>query len=371
MRALRVIAGALALAAGCAIYDTSLLLDGGADVVTPEAGSDAAPDVDTCNHAEPPPRPSADDPSDGGDVTFVVALRTVDFNVNGDAGVYGFDLDHTCTCPGPETCVPQANAPQHCDDSQGRDNSGGELIQQYSQLSSAFNANKINDTINKGSNSMLIRVRNYNGTLNDTQVAVDVFISNGTVPLDDAGKNPIPLHDGTDQWGIEPSSLVGSPPPYVAANQDTAAYVTNGTLVANVSFPFSVGSQYGTNFLRLDGAFLVAQITPVSTGYAFAGVLAGRWDTRNLLTGMQAAHDPFNTGQYLCGTDPTYLAFKAAICKAADIAHVVTNDNTGAPCDALSTSVGVTTEPAQLGGVLAAAPPLTPCGATYSDQCGN
>ncbi len=186
--------------------------------------------------------------------------------MNGDAGVYGFDLDHTCTCPGQESCVPQANAPQHCDDSEGRDNSGGALIQQFSQLSSLFDANKINDNINKGTNSMMMRVRNYNGTQNDTQVALDAIVSNGTVPLSDAGANPVPLHDGTDQWGVDPSSVIGAPPPYVAVNQDTSAYVVNGTLVASVSFPFSVGSQYGTNFLRLDGAVLVATITKTSLG---------------------------------------------------------------------------------------------------------
>jgi hypothetical protein len=369
MRALRV-AGAVAVVASCSIYDSSLLVDASPDVVAPaEAGPDAV--ADPCNHAEPPARPAADDPSDAGDIEFVTSVLTVDFNVNGDAGVYGFDLDHTCTCPAPESCKPAANAPQHCDDPRGRDNAGGALIQTYSQLSSAFNANAINDSINKGRNSMLIRVRNYNGTQNDTSVAVDVFVSNGTVPLDDAGANPMPLHDGTDQWGVDPSSVIGTPPPYVAVNQDDAAYVASGVLVANVSFPFSIGSQYGTNFLRLDGAFLVGTVTKTQGGYALAGVLAGRWDTRNLLTGMQAAKDPFNAGQYLCGTNPTYLGFKAAICRAADISHVVGSDNTGAPCDALSTAVGFTTEPAQLGGILAAAPALTPCGATYSDQCGN
>lgn len=368
MRALRI--AAVAVAASCSIYDSSLLLDASPDVAPP---GEAGPDVvgDPCNHAEPPARPAADDPSDAGDIEFVTALHTIDFNVNGDAGTYGFDLDHTCTCPSQESCVTAANAPQHCDDSQGRDNAGGALIQTYAQLSSAFNADKINQNIGKGTNSMLLRVRNYNGTPNDTLVALDVFVANGTVPLDDAGANPTPMHDGNDQWGLDPSSLIGTPPPYVAVNQDDAAYVVNGVLVANVSFPFSVGSQYGTNFLRLDGAILAATITKTTTGYSLAGVLAGRWDTRNLLTGMQAAKDPFNAGQYLCGTDPTYQAFKAAICKASDISHVISNDNTGAPCDALSTAVGFTTEPALLGGLLYAAPPNTPCGATYSDQCGN
>jgi hypothetical protein len=218
---------------------------------------------------------------------------------------------------------------------------------------------------------MLMRVSKWNGTPNDTQVTFDVFVSTGTLPLDDAGADPVPKRDGTDQWAVDPQSVVGTTQPYVAVNEDTAAYVSGGVLVANASFPFSVGAQYGTNFLRLDGALIVGTIASSSFGYSLSGVLAGRWDTRNLLTGMQAAKDPFNPGQYLCGTNPTYLAFKASICRASDITHSVNLDNTGAACDALSTAVGYSTDPAQLGGILAGGQKNTPCGATYSDQCGN
>jgi len=371
MRALK--AALLAALASCAIYDSSLLLDAGSDgdaevPVDAEAGAD----VDSCKHAEPPPRPAADDPSDGGDVEFVVALRYVDFGLAADAGIFGFDLDHTCTCPAAETCVPAAGAPQHCDDPFGRDNAGGALLKQYSQLSSSiFNTDKINANVAKGVNGMLLRVRNWNGQPNDGQVAFAVFVSTGTLPLDDAGANPIPKHDGTDQWGIDPSSVVGTPPPYNAVNEDTAAYVSGGVLVANASFPFSVGQSYGTNFLRFDDALVIGTIASTPNGYALDGVLAGRWDTRNALTGMQAAKDPFNPGEYLCGTNTTYLAIKSSICKAADIAHTIASDNAGAPCDALSTSVGYQTEPALLGALLAPLPRNTPCGATYSDQCGN
>lgn len=365
MRALNAVV--IVAIASCSIYDTSLLVDASPDVFAP---IDAAPDVDPCNHAEPPPRPAQDDPSDGGDVAFVVALHAVDFALSPDAGVFGFDLDHTCTCPGKETCVPAANAPQHCDDSQGRDNAGGALIQQYSQLSTAFDATRINTNIQNGLTGMLMRVSKWNGTPNDVQVTFDVLVSTGTVP-DDAGANPIPKRDGTDQWGVDPTSVVGTTQPYVAVNEDSAAYISNGVLVANASFPFSVGANYGTNFLRLDGAVIVGTITTTQAGRSLAGVLAGRWDTRNLLTGMQAAKDPFNPGQFLCGTDATYLAFKASICRASDITHTPNLDNTNAACDSLSTAVGYTTDPAQLGALVAGAAKITPCGPTYSDQCGN
>jgi hypothetical protein len=363
--------GALvAFFAACSIYDSSLLVEGGADVVAIDGGPDV---FDPCDHAEPPARPAQDDPSDaGGDVELTVAVRTIDFSTSNEAGAYGYDLDHTCTCPAPETCVPAKNTQkEHCDDSQGRDNAGGALIQNFAQLTSAFDTSKINANLGKGSNSVLFRVSNWNGAPNDTSVSLAVFVSNGTVPLDDAGANPTPKHDGNDQWGLDPSSLVGTPPPIVPVNVDDSAYVAGGVLVAHVSFPFGLGPQFGATFLRLDGAFLVAPLVSTNTGWAFAGVVTGRWDTRNILTGMQGVHDPFDTTQFLCGTDPTYQAFKAAICQASDIASVASNDNTNAPCNALSLAVGFTTEPAKLGGELEAGARQYPCGQTYSDQCGN
>jgi len=371
MRAVRLVVAAVAVAAGCSIYDSSLLVGGSPDV-TAEASLDAGPDVDPCEHAEPPARPAADDPSDGGDVEFVLAISGVDFAVADDAGApFGFDLDRTCTCPGPESCVTQQGAQPHCDEDGGRDNTGGGLIQQFSSLTSALSTAKIDTNIQKGAFTMLLRIRNYNGTANDTSVATAIFASNGTLPLDDAGANPAPKHDGTDVWSVDPTSVVGTPPPYVAVYEDDAAYVANGVLVASVAFPFSIGSTFGANFLRLEGAVLSGPLTQTGSRWGLTGVIAGRWDTRNILTGMQVLHDPFNPSEYLCGNDSTYQAFKAAICGASDISRTPSNDNTGAPCDALSLAVAVTAESAQLGGVLAGSSPPAPCGATYSDQCGN
>jgi hypothetical protein len=356
--------------AGCAIYDSSLLVSGEADG-SPDVSVDGGADVDPCNHAEPPPRPAADDPSDGGDIEIVEALRTIDFNLADDAGAfYGFDLDHTCTCPGAGSCVPLNGSSTHCDEEGGRDNAGGALVQQFSQLTTALDTSRLNQNINGGSYTMMIRVSGYNGQPNDTKVSVAVFASTGTVPLDDAGNNPTPSHDGNDQWGIDPGSVIGTPPPYVAVNQDDSAYVSGGVLVGSVAFPFSIGAAFAADFLRIDDAVLSSTLVKGPSGWTMKGVIAGRWDTRNILTGMQSVHDPFNSGQYLCGSDPTYLAFKAAICGASDISRQASNDNTGAPCDALSLAIAFESEPAKLGGLLPSGTPSEPCGSTYTDQCG-
>jgi hypothetical protein len=356
--------------ARCSIYDDSLLGDGGGggDVASPPDGGDAG---SSCAHAAPPARPATDDPADA-DIEFVSVVDNLDFGLDG--GVGGYDLDRTCTCPDPESCTPAANAPQHCDRAGGRDNSGGALLATFAQLSAQFDPSGVNNTIQSGRGSLLMRVSGYNGAANDTSVRLGVFISNGTVPLlDDAGTNPTPLHDGTDTWGVDPASLIGTPPPYVASHEDGSAYVSGGVLVGSVDFPLGIGLAFGQDFLQLHGAYVTATVIQTAHGYALqGGMIAGRWDTRNLLTAMQVAKDPFDKSVYLCGSDPTYQAIKKSICQAADIARVVQNDNTGAPCDAISLAVGFDTEPALFGGVL---PPnsiaLTPCGASYSDQCGN
>jgi len=366
MRSLKRVAIAIALVGGCAVYDSSLLTDTPDAIAPTDAASEA--DVDPCNHAEPPPRPSADDPS-ASDIELVNAVSGVDF---GDGGSdYGFDLDHTCTCPGPESCVPMQGGSGHCDDSRGRDNAGGALIAEFTALEPDFSTAKVNVDIQSGLSTMMLRVRQYSGMPNDTQVALAVFAATGTEPLTDAGLNPVPKNDGTDTWMIDPTFVSGTPPPYVAIDEDTAAYVSNGVLVGSVSFPFRIGGSFGPNFLQLSDAYLVATLTKTSTGWSMSGTVAGRWDTRNLLTGMQGVHDPLSPGSFLCGTDQTYQGFKQAICAAADISSNATRDNTGAPCDALSLAVAFTSEPALLGTLLSASTAPTPCGATYSDQCGN
>ena len=354
----------------CAVYDTSLLLDASADAPASNdapIGSDAS-DGGGCAHLLPPARPAADDPSDG-DVDFVAVIAHVDFGLDG--GVTGYDLDRTCTCPGPESCTPGANASPHCDGDGGTDNSGGALVAKFAALSSQFDPAGANKSLQNGAGSLLVRVKGYNGTDNDTSVIIDVFVSNGTVPLDDAGNNPVPLHDGTDQWGVDPASVAGTPPPYVATHEDTAAYVSGGTLVGTLDFPLGL-ALLTPDFLQLHGAYVTARIVSTTHGLALQdGLISGRWDTHSLLTGMAQVVDPFDKTQHLCGTDLTYLALKSSICAAADITRLVQNDNTGAPCDALSLAIAFTAEPALLGGVYAGQPSPTPCGASYTDQCGN
>lgn len=361
--------------AGCAVYGAELLDAGnGAD-----AGGDAGADVTDsgptgCGHARPPTRPSADDPG-GADTEFVTVLTGLDFGL--DAGASrSFDLDDRCTCPDEESCKPAPGAAKHCDDDAGRDNAGGPLLAKFAALSSQFDPNGVNTRISKGGNTLIFRVRHWNGLPNDTSVELAVFISRGTLPLDDAGVGPVPKYDGTDQWAIDSASLVGGvAPPYVATYSDVNAYVVGGVLTATLDFPLSLGGGYANSFFSLSGARVVGLLEKLAAGYHLKDArVVGRWGSRSLLTSMQVAQDPLNKNDYLCGKNLTYQTLKSEICKAADLASLPQNDNSGAACDAMSLSLSFQSEPAQLGPAVtgaADASALTPCGPSYTDQCGQ
>ena len=238
---------------GCSIYDTSLLLPGAdaaaGDVATGAGERDAKDSVDMCSHAFPPPRPKVNDPSEAGDIEIVNAVRTVTVTAAPDGGplpVIGFDLDGVCTCPGPESCTAPVSGAQHCDDTGGRDNSGGHLVAQLSEVSNGIlNQQAINQNIDPGLGySLIFRVRDYNGAPNDTQVELAIFTSDGT-PQNDAGQFSQPNWDGSDSWTIDSNSVLGGVndagdiiPNYVDSN----AYVADGVLVSTLSFPIELGA---------------------------------------------------------------------------------------------------------------------------------
>jgi hypothetical protein len=366
---------------GCSIYDESLLLPGDdsgsdaprADAPPPPADASDAPAADPCMPVLPPARPTADDGA--GDAGVVVAaIHTLDLGIDSDGGApppLGYDLDNVCTCfvypsgPGPESCKPRVAGSTHCDEKGGRDNSGGELLQQFAQVSNMlFSQDSINSKLNAGNYGLLVRVRGYNGGANDTSVEVDMFISDGITPLADGGMGT-PAWDGTDVWTLDSASVIGvtggigAIPNYF----DTNAYVSNHVLVASVDFPLTLGASGQSNVVTLDltGSVLSATLVPQGGTFALSnGILAGRWTTSKLLASFAAVTDPF-TNQPICPGEPLYTNLKPMICKAADILGDPTVSDPTKLCDALSIGMGFTSEPAILGDVTTAAPRKVGC----------
>lgn len=367
--------GALAAWASCAIYDPSLLSggDAGADVTQ----TDAAAEASTCASATYPARPAADDDggADAGDL--VLAVQRFDFSPDTDGGVLrGYDLDHQCTCPGPGSCVPLKGAPTLCDDDAGRDNSSAQLLDSFTKLATAFSPAKLNQKLQSGEFGLLIRVRNYNGTANDTSVEASLFLSNGTPSATDGGAPLPPKFDGTDSWTIDPRSLLGGvAPPYIPQpnSADTAAYVRDGVLVASlaaVDLEFNAGSGLGSLRVNMTGAVVTGKLVPDgSGGYGIDdGMLAGRWSAQKFLTSLAPLKDPI-TNAFLCGDASTYGSLKTLVCKNLDVTSYPQNDNTSAPCDALSLALGFAARSAHFGPVKPGVPPDHPCGAQWTDEC--
>ncbi len=371
--ALSALVAGLAAWASCAVYDASLLVpaEAGAETGTPPDAGDGGTG---CDHASYPPRPDHDDDGgvDAGDI--VLAIDHFDFNLDAGAPgtLRGYDLDHTCTCPGAPSCIPP-EAGTVCDDPNGRDDSAGVLLINFTTYADVFKTEKLNQNLANGTFNFVIRLRNYNGTANDTSVEAAVFVSDGT-NNGDGGIVPASF-DGGDSWAIDQGSLLGGVgPPYIPLpnSVDTSAYVTDGVLVASLAsaeLQFASGAGLGSLHVKLSSAVITGKIVPSGSSYRIdEGTIAGRWPSRDFLTTLEAVRDPITQGA-LCGTNPTYQAIRKLVCDAQDITASVQNDNTNAPCDALSVAIGYGAGPAKFGGVREGGVPDHPCGPQWVDQC--
>jgi hypothetical protein len=374
---------------GCSVYGQDLLLpaaDSGAppvDQYVPETGpvdagrdsGDASKEAgpNPCPVLEPPPVPAADDPSDAGDQTFVVAVHTIDFGFGADAGasgLVGYDLDKVFTCceAGPESCNAAVTGATHCDEPSGRDNAGGQLISSLALVDpNQFSTATISQRLQNGTYSILLQVQGYNGQANDTQVTASLFGSIGVEG--DAGA----LWNGTDQWLIDDSFVVApDASTLVPVDFDTSAYVANGTLVIHVTFPISLGNTNSNTFtINLTAGVITGVVVPAGNGaYSLEqGNIAGRWNISQLLSSLQTV-SVTGLGP-LCPGTSTYGFVKQEICKYADIMTDPAKDLMGTTCDALSLGIGFTADPALLGSVAAGAVKTSLCAPDAGpDNCG-
>jgi hypothetical protein len=354
--------------AGDATMGDSGARDGSADGHQPPDGGSP------CMGVVPPGPPNADDPSDAGDQTFVAAAQAVDYGVRQDGGpapLYGFDLDKVFTCcqGGPESCH---TTTMHCDEDGGRDNSGGQLIASFTaQSPGSFSQDQINQRIAAGLFTMLVQVQHYNGTANDTSVAVGAFASTGFEA--DAGSTP--RWDGTDTWAVDSTYVLGSTgldagTPF-PAYFDSKAYVVDGNLVAFLDqLPVVLGPS-GANrvIVKLQSAWLVGSVVKAGQPgqYALSNAqVAGRWSTGDLLAQMPWV---FVLGQFVCPGTSIYSGLKNVICPQADVNADPALDNTSNSCNALSFGLGFSASPAHLGALQTPLPSPVNCGDANTDDC--
>jgi hypothetical protein len=306
---------------------------------------------------------------------FTLALEFADFGLGADAGGSaippGLDLDCVWTCPGQSSCTQPSGSTPPCDTDGGRDIVANGLLSFLGQFESNFTAQSLNADIRAGQFGLLVRISEYNGGANDTQVNVEFFPSAGTV-RDGLGRPSPPRYDGTDIWTTTSAALPGGS---AGSTQlpglfiDRSAYVNNHVLVVNLAntppptgwdsstpppFPFLVMPGIGNdNPIVFHLQNVLGAVTLVSDDAgawrARNGNLGGRWPTVEIVRGVAPLTDNIFGGN-LCGTDTTFNTLAGYVCASADIATNAANDNRvpAAPCDALSFGLGFQAGPAQL-----------------------
>jgi hypothetical protein len=272
---------------GCNVYDSTLVDEGLAGV------------------PERPPQ-STSSPEDGVEVIF--ALRNVSLDQSGDRWRrFGLDLDgmNTTSIQDAAECV-AANGNPPLDGDNGIDNAFGQHV--LPTVVSLIACLEDNIALNQGLGfgTVLVRLREWNGTPNDTKVDVSILSAVDGTSLDDVsglewgGANgatlmepggsveaPPPDWDGEDFFFADPTSLVAGDldrPNVWRAD----AYVSKGRIV------FPVGTDATFAFLTGPGSFSIS-----IDGY-FIGDISedGQTLTRGLLAGR------FSAGQLLATLRP-------------------------------------------------------------------
>jgi hypothetical protein len=272
--------------AGCSVYDPSLMEEGLAGV---------------------PDRPPASTSKSTDDVEAIFAFRNISLDQSGDRWRrFGLDLDglNTASIDDAAECV-AANGNPTLDGERGIDNSFGQHV--LPTVVGLIACLEDNIALNQGLGfgTVLLRLREWNGTPNDAKVDVSVVSAvDGTSADDVAGfewsgpngatlmlpggsvEAPPPAWDGNDVFYVDPGSLVAGNMGHPLVWK-TDAYIRNGRVVLPVdtatTFVFLTGP--GSFWLSLDG-YLIADIS--EDGQILEkGLLAGRFSAGELVATLE------------------------------------------------------------------------------------
>jgi hypothetical protein len=324
----------------------------------------ASGQADTCQHARWPTRPPPSGSASSVWPDLVFAAKSINLTDRVDLGR---DLDNSCTCPAPSTCVAPGSGDLVCDAPDGRDASVNKVLATLVQGGlSAFSQEKIQQEVSEGRAGLALRIRGYNRKADDDLVSVEVF---GKVSHTGAL-----AHDGLDQWSpyrdsvqpLEDKDQAIDWASHDASDWATDGYVRNFVLVARLphlalALRPNVGFNDNPLIIELTDAVLSGKLEPGPDETTFtAGNVAGRWATTTALQAFGALQYP----DFLCPSgDPNqpnvpYESLRTNACKYADIMSAESRDNRDADCDAISWAAGFEAEPAQLGDLMT--PELVP-----------
>jgi hypothetical protein len=404
------LAGALLLASmagffACNVYNDSLL--GGSDHV-PVNPSQYGSGVGWwsykskktgCVSAGVPTAADAPKNADGPSIPpIILALRSMalgSLDRKGNPGTdnnppwmsLGFDLDGMCT--NSDTCSTTGDIPQPCkprsatipkDGHDCRDNTFGRLEETTVSLPSisekyGLSNPGFNCALCRGDYNFLIRISQWDGQPNDSQVRVDMYPSPGleTPPPWQCQKDDPNQTWKTQQcwwqaggsWTIQPETYQGT----VAKDgslpdadlNDPAAYVRDGYIIAqlpdNVLFWFPGDNGVTRAYpLKMQGGVVAGKLQKDKSGHweITDGTIAGRSSIEDLKSGFEELGLCPNT----VGSD--YTLMTGYVSQFADI---LANGKISpqAQCDALSVGIGFDAAEATFGGTVRKVTPLPGC----------
>lgn len=387
------VAAAIAIACGPGFLDG---ISGGnvageaPDGTTPIADGGGESDAPaTCVSELPPEKKPGDDSGKNLALSFAFDKLRIDTLGDSPAGArpVGLDLDKTCTCPGPDTCVRPSGLPPACDGPKGQDTALSTLFNGLNGTLQIFPTSFAVERIKAGRFTILVDVRGWNGEPDDPAVSVSIRLSRRIDQQAKDGGRPEPLFDGHDLWTVDSSSVTGGTDAVgqdcrdtvagltcVAKILDPKAYVSGGKLVARprvdptgtLPVPLYVGTAAGPLAFGFYDLIMTATIGGPNGGpYRLDGEMAGRLDAPSYITSVANLQDvtqPGSNEDPLCKNPVLVAALQTSICSARDLAPPG-KDSTGSPCTFLSAAFSFSAIPATPGTILKPQPPLTPpCG---------
>ena len=273
---------------------------------------------------------------------------------------FGLDLDGVCTgapsCPATQPSCRTPGPQSTFDGNLCRDNAFGSLVPVAAavpEIGKRFGISEslMNCNIWRGAYNMILKLSQYNGRPDDSNVRADFYISPGTVrppnfecPRADFAES-YPLWRASAPWKIDPENLTGPiremgklPDSKIA---DASAYVRGGYLVVNIP---------GSMLLRLAGdshgfrGFAMPSSRNIWTGRLLRDA-SGRWLINDgLIGGRILGSDLIRSYRQigLCegaGLDGFFHGTVEWIEQSVDVRLDGTVD-ADSPCDAISAGVG-------------------------------
>lgn len=294
---------------------------------------------EACVLATPVEPPANDDAGTSQEATAAVRIFSV---VDDNGTLSGFDQDGLCSCKGDSwSCLPNKLSRQseaYCDAPGGRDNAFGQLLVDVGKgLDQSFSSWKTrwSAAADEGRWGLLFELSDYNGSLNDQQLAVRAFTSDGFEL-----NSPKPIWQGADSWPISSDSFTldgnGQVDPTAPLSQDEKAYVRDGFLVARLPVVrLRVDTPELAFELLMKAVILQAKLEGSGTDFTMRdGKLAGRIEAIEMIRALNSIQAD---DLILCQQEDLYKPTRSKWCVAMDL-HADGKGTATDPCDGISVS---------------------------------